>query len=218
MSPLFNVSLWSSEPTDQEISEALLSTRKIARWVHRSQNVVLWDLPIEGGDQACKTFRANHRVDIEFLHSHLSLLNWSLTNSSTMLMLDALADVQTSSTRIQIPRLSHPSEEGWDLQMNFVSEVGSRVAIAAHAGRIANGLWRLVPVTGRSQGYFPEPYCPLNSGWVDIAEAASRTGFRYGAGTGGRTPMSRSPADFESAASASSAIPALGRNLKRNQA
>ena len=32
--------------------------------------------------------------------------------------------------------------------------------------------------------------------------------FRSGAGRGGRTPMGRSPADFESAASADSAIPA----------
>ena len=34
-------------------------------------------------------------------------------------------------------------------------------------------------------------------------------GFRAGAGRGSRTPKGRSPADFESAASASSAIPAL---------
>jgi hypothetical protein len=44
-------------------------------------------------------------------------------------------------------------------------------------------------------------------------EAASRAAagdFYYrGAGRGSRTPKGRSPADFESAASASSAIPAL---------
>ena len=38
-----------------------------------------------------------------------------------------------------------------------------------------------------------------------------------GAGRGSRTPKGRSPADFESAASASSAIPALGRQEKHTQ-
>jgi hypothetical protein len=36
-------------------------------------------------------------------------------------------------------------------------------------------------------------------------------GMLYGAGRGNRTPKGRSPADFESAASASSAIPAANR-------
>jgi hypothetical protein len=41
--------------------------------------------------------------------------------------------------------------------------------------------------------------------------------FYVGAGTGGRTPMGRSPADFESAASATSAIPArCGRSQWRD--
>jgi hypothetical protein len=41
--------------------------------------------------------------------------------------------------------------------------------------------------------------------------AAYSMGFRSGAGRGSRTPKTRRSADFESAASASSAIPALGR-------
>jgi hypothetical protein len=68
MTSLFDVSLRPSEPTDQEISKALFSTREIPRLVHRSQEVILRDLPIEGGDQARETFRTNHGINVEFLH------------------------------------------------------------------------------------------------------------------------------------------------------
>lgn len=68
MASLFDVSLRPSEPTDQEISKALLSTREILRRVHGSQKVILRHLPIEGGDQARETFRTNQGVNVEFLH------------------------------------------------------------------------------------------------------------------------------------------------------
>ena len=68
MASLFDVSLRPSEPADQEISEPLLGAWKIRRRVHGPQKVVLRDLSIEGGDQACETFRANHRINFEFLH------------------------------------------------------------------------------------------------------------------------------------------------------
>src|SRR5271170_4595779 len=68
MASLFNVSLGSPEPTDQEISEALLGPWKITRRIHRPQKVILRNLSIEGSDQACETFRANHRINFEFLH------------------------------------------------------------------------------------------------------------------------------------------------------
>jgi len=68
MASLFDVRLRPSEPTNQEISEALLGTWEILRRVHGSQKVVLRDLSIEGGDQARETFRANHRINFEFLH------------------------------------------------------------------------------------------------------------------------------------------------------
>jgi hypothetical protein len=68
MASLFDVSLRPSEPADEEISEALLGTWKIRRWVHGPQKVVLRDLSIEGGDQACETFRSDHRINFEFLH------------------------------------------------------------------------------------------------------------------------------------------------------
>jgi hypothetical protein len=38
---LFDVSMRPSEPNDQEISEALLSTREILRRIHGSQKVIL---------------------------------------------------------------------------------------------------------------------------------------------------------------------------------
>jgi len=68
MASLFDVSLRPPEPTDQEISEALLGTWEILRRVHGSQKVVLRDLSIEGGDQPREAFRANHGVNFEFLH------------------------------------------------------------------------------------------------------------------------------------------------------
>ena len=70
MASLFDVSLRPPEPTDQEISKALFSTREIMPRVHGSQKVVLRDLPIEGGDQARETFRTNHGINFEFRHSH----------------------------------------------------------------------------------------------------------------------------------------------------
>jgi hypothetical protein len=68
MASLFDVSLRPSEPADQEISEALLGTWQILRRVHPPQKVILRNLSIEGGDQTCETFRANHRINFEFLH------------------------------------------------------------------------------------------------------------------------------------------------------
>jgi hypothetical protein len=68
MASLFDVSLRPSEPADPEISEALLGTWKTCRRVHRPQKFILRDLSIGGGDQACETFRANHRINFEVLH------------------------------------------------------------------------------------------------------------------------------------------------------
>jgi hypothetical protein len=68
MTSSFDVRLRSSEPTDQKISEALLGTQEISRRVHRSQKIIQRDLPIEGGDQVRKTFRANHGINFVFLH------------------------------------------------------------------------------------------------------------------------------------------------------
>ena len=74
MASLFDVSLRPSEPTDQEISEAMLGTWKIRSRVHGSQKVVLRYLAIEGGDQACEAFRTNQGINFEFLHALCTLL------------------------------------------------------------------------------------------------------------------------------------------------
>jgi hypothetical protein len=68
MASLFDILLRPSKPADQEISEALLGAWKIRRRVHCPQKIVLRNLSIEGGDQARETFRANHRINFEFLH------------------------------------------------------------------------------------------------------------------------------------------------------
>ena len=68
MASFFDVRLRPSEPADQEISEAPFGTWKIRRRVHGSQKIVLRDLSIKGGDQAGEAFRANHRINFEFLH------------------------------------------------------------------------------------------------------------------------------------------------------
>jgi hypothetical protein len=95
MTSLFDVSLRPSEPADQEISETLLGTWKIRRRVHGPEKIVLRDLSIEGGDQACESFRANHGIDFEFLHVlsslhrtvRLSFLTWlsSVCEASSIL-------------------------------------------------------------------------------------------------------------------------------------
>jgi hypothetical protein len=97
MASLFNVSLRSSEPPDQEISEALLSTREILRRVHGSQKVILRDLPIEGRDQARETFRANHRINFEFMHV--------LCSPDRTVPLSVLDEVAESS--VPLPPLLH---------------------------------------------------------------------------------------------------------------
>ncbi len=68
MASLFDVIVRPPKPTDQEISEALLSTREILRCIHRPQEIILGDLAIEGSDQASETFRTNHGINFEFLH------------------------------------------------------------------------------------------------------------------------------------------------------
>jgi len=88
MASLLDVRLRAPEPTDQEISEALLRTWEILRpgtWVPEGR---LADLSIEGGDQARETFRTNHGINFEFLHlpsSPIELFGYPfLTKSSSV--------------------------------------------------------------------------------------------------------------------------------------
>ncbi len=50
MASLLNVGLRPTEAADQESSKSLFSAWKVSRWVHRSENVVLRNLSIEGSD------------------------------------------------------------------------------------------------------------------------------------------------------------------------
>src|SRR5580658_5977138 len=68
MASLLDIGLRPSESTDKKIAETLLSAREILCRVHGPQKIVLWDLSIEGCDQARETLRANDRINFEFLH------------------------------------------------------------------------------------------------------------------------------------------------------
>ncbi len=108
MASLFDVSLRPPEPADQEIPEALFGARKVSCWVHRSEKVVLRDLPVEGADQACKTCRANHGVDCEFLHrSPIKMLLTSsvyyILRAVSALTFISLTDSEILSCRNNLP-------------------------------------------------------------------------------------------------------------------
>jgi hypothetical protein len=97
MPSLLDVSLRPSEAADQEISEAPLGTWQIRRRVHGPQKVVLRDLSIEGSDQACETFRANHGINFEVLHF--------LTSPDRTASLSVIDEVAESS--VPLPPLLH---------------------------------------------------------------------------------------------------------------
>ena len=59
MSSLFDVSLRTSEPVDQEVAKALFGAFPILLRIHPSQNVVLRHPAIKGGHEARETFLSN---------------------------------------------------------------------------------------------------------------------------------------------------------------
>lgn len=59
MATLFNVSLRTSEPEDQEVAQALFRPCAIVLRVHRAQNIIIRNLPIDSGDQAGETVLSN---------------------------------------------------------------------------------------------------------------------------------------------------------------
>jgi hypothetical protein len=92
--------------------------------------------------------------------------------------------------------------EGWRTRSVF-----ERYAIVSQAD-IAEALGRLELRNGHSLGHSEEPEGePIKTPPCLITVSGQR--FYCGAGRGSRTPKTRRSADFESAASASSAIPAL---------
>jgi hypothetical protein len=59
MTALFDVSLGTSEPENQEVTKAVLCACPIVLGIHGAQNVVTRNLPIKGRYQAGETLFAN---------------------------------------------------------------------------------------------------------------------------------------------------------------
>ena len=71
MAALLDVSRGTTESIDEKVSQALFSARKIVGWVHRSQNVVGWNLAIECGNKPRESRFSKVVVDVNFLHGYL---------------------------------------------------------------------------------------------------------------------------------------------------
>ena len=69
----FDVAHRTAEPPNQEISKMILSGNQIAIGVHRSEDIVGGDAPIERCDQAGKTDLTDEAEDvgIEQIHSDM---------------------------------------------------------------------------------------------------------------------------------------------------
>jgi hypothetical protein len=71
MAALLDISWGTTESIDEKVSQALLSARKIVGWVHRSQNVVGWNLAIECSNKPSESGFSKVVVDVNFLHGYL---------------------------------------------------------------------------------------------------------------------------------------------------
>ena len=60
----FDVAQRPAEPADQEIAQTFFSAGEIVGRVHRAQNVVGGDLPVERGDETMKAVFAHDGVDV----------------------------------------------------------------------------------------------------------------------------------------------------------
>jgi|SRR5580704_10096374 hypothetical protein len=70
MPALFDISLGTSEPVDQEIPKTLLGRSKFLSRIHASQDGVLRHLAIKTRHQATKTIFADDRVNAGFIHGY----------------------------------------------------------------------------------------------------------------------------------------------------
>jgi len=68
MAARFDVSLRTAEAIDEKAAEALFSGGEIAATIHRTEDVVIRDLLIEGGDEPLESFVADGGVDFVFFH------------------------------------------------------------------------------------------------------------------------------------------------------
>ena len=65
---LLDVTLGSAESSDQEIAKPLLGTGQVGGWIHRAENVVIGNLPIERRNQAVESTLADRLVDVLVVH------------------------------------------------------------------------------------------------------------------------------------------------------
>jgi hypothetical protein len=68
MAALRDVYGWPSKAIDQEIPEPLRRAWKILRRIHRTQQVIVWNLLVERGYQPFKSLLADNRIDLVFFH------------------------------------------------------------------------------------------------------------------------------------------------------
>lgn len=66
---LLDVTWWTAEAADQEVTEPLLGAGQIVRGIHRTNQIVTGHLPVEGGDEPPESVLANGGVDITLVHA-----------------------------------------------------------------------------------------------------------------------------------------------------
>lgn len=68
MPTLLDIARRPTESTYQEIAEAGFGPSEVVGWVHRAQNVVAGNLPVEGCDQPREAVFANASVNLCVVH------------------------------------------------------------------------------------------------------------------------------------------------------
>jgi hypothetical protein len=65
---LLDVTLRSTESSDEKVAQPLLGARKIVPRIHGTEDIVFRHLPVERGDEPREPFFADRRVDILIVH------------------------------------------------------------------------------------------------------------------------------------------------------
>jgi len=68
MSPPFQIAGWAAEAEDQELTQAVFSPGHIILRVHWTQDVVLWNLAVEGSNQGVEALFAYGGVNVFLFH------------------------------------------------------------------------------------------------------------------------------------------------------
>jgi len=68
MAARFEISGRTAKSKHQKIAEAPFRSFKVVALIKRAKNVVRWDLPVEGSDQALESIGPNDRVNFLFFH------------------------------------------------------------------------------------------------------------------------------------------------------